>query len=313
MKNIRISIYSVILAGLLCVGCSRSLENASVGGGFKSPEEAGQALLTAAREQDAKALDHLFGEGFVDYVSSGDPVADQLGLEQLAKGMEQHLEIASRDDGARILIIGKRSAPFPVPLIKKERRWIFDSTEGAEEIISRRIGDNEIRAIKVAEFYTEAQKLYFSKDRDGDAVLQYAKKFLSSPSKKDGLYWDPSNKQLDPSPFGPLVGIALDMGYRIDTAQAGDPVLRGYHYRILPSQGAHAAGGAKSYVDSKGRMTKGFALIAYPATWDNSGIMTFIVGPDGKVLQKDLGPETVALASKITSYDPDKSWEPVRN
>jgi hypothetical protein len=207
-----------------------------------------------------------------------------------------------------VLLIGDKAWPLPIPIVRTGDRWRFATEEGREEIVNRRIGGNERNAIYVLRAYVDAQREYASADRDGDGVLQYARKLGSTPGKRDGLYW-PADiaKGEDPSPFGPLVAEA---GAYMKGRAAGEP-YRGYYFRILSGQGKSAPGGAYGYVIN-GRMLAGFAMVAYPAEYGETGVMSFIVNQNGKVYEKDLGRETVKLGSTMTSFDPGKGWNLVK-
>jgi hypothetical protein len=206
----------------------------------------------------------------------------------------------------RVLVIGDQAWPFPIPLVKAGDRWGFATSEGVEELINRRIGGNERNAIQVLRAYIDAQRAYAARDRDGDGVLQYAQKLVSSEGKRDGLYWPAdSAKGEEASPFGPLIGAS---GYDMTARKRGDP-YRGYHFRILTRQGKGAPGGTYGYVIN-GRMIAGFALLAYPHDYGKSGVMSFIVSHNGKVYEKNLGPSTEKLATKMTAFDP-AGWKEV--
>ncbi len=207
----------------------------------------------------------------------------------------------------RVLLIGEQAWPLPIPLVREQGAWRFATEQGIEEIVNRRIGANERNAIGVLQAYLDAQKEYASRDRNGDGVLQYAQKLGSTPGKHDGLYWEAdASKGEEPSPFGPLVAesAAYLKGHR-----AGDP-YRGYHFRILTRQGKSAPGGAYNYVIN-GRMIAGFAMVAYPDAYGESGVMTFIISQSGRIYEKDLGPATAKLAVAMTEYNPDSKWKQV--
>jgi hypothetical protein len=208
-----------------------------------------------------------------------------------------------------ILIVGKQDWPFPIPLVKKSNTWVFDTEKGKDEILNRRIGDNELYTIQTCLAIVDAQREYAIKDRNRDALLEYAQKFISDPGKRNGLYWEA--KQGEPqSPLGPIVSQARSQGYQGKPSGTPTP-YHGYYYRILTAQGKDAAGGAYSYL-VKGKMIGGFALVAYPAEYGNSGVMTFIVNHDGKVFQKNLGANTAAIARGMKEYNPDSSWTAVK-
>ena len=275
---------------------------------FSSPEEAVRAMVEALNSKDLKALEAIFGPGSRDLITSGDPVADQSGREQFLKlyGEKNRLEQTANKV---VLSVGNEDWPFPISMVKKDAFWRFDIEEGSEEILARRIGRNELNAIQVCLAYVDAQKEYAIKDRDGDGVLAYAQKFLSDPGKKNGLYWK-AKKGDEQSPLGPLVGAAQEKGYSGKQSEEKPIPYHGYYYRILNAQGKNAPGGAYDYM-AKRKMIGGFALVAHPAKYASSGVMTFIVNHDGAVYQKDLGPNTEKAAQAIKLFNPDSMWEKV--
>jgi hypothetical protein len=282
---------------------------------FSTPERAVEALITAAKAADAPALLALFGPQGRDLLSSGDPVADRRDREVIVIAIGQGWRLNETDDpNRRELVIGNEQWPFPVPLVRDGSGWRFDSEAGKREVRARRIGRNELAAIGVCEAYVVAQKQYAAEARDGNPAGVYAQKVRSTPDKHDGLFW-PTKPGEKPSPLGDLAAQAASEGYTPTTpAPAAQPQgprpFRGYLYRILTRQGTSASGGARSYlVDS--HMTAGFALVAYPAEYGNSGIMTFIVNQDGVVHEADLGKDTAKLAAAIDAYDPDARFHPV--
>jgi hypothetical protein len=274
---------------------------------FASAEEAVQALVASVRSGDVKAMVAVLGSEGRSLVASGDAVADRQAREKF---------LQAYDAGNRLIPYGTRSVlrvgpddwPFPIPVVsdKLGERWWFDARQGRDEIVARRIGRNEIYTMQTCLAYVDAQREYYAEDRDGDGILEYAQQFASTPRKRDGLYW-PTTGGEPPSPLGELVARARAEGYRRD--ESGGPIpLHGYVYRILTAQGPAAPGGAYEYV-VRGSMIGGFALVAYPAQYGVSGVMTFIVNQDGVVYQKDLGPRTRELARAMKRYDPDKTWE----
>jgi hypothetical protein len=273
---------------------------------FASPEEAVNALVKALKSDDAKALEAIFGPGSRDLLFSGDPVADKATRERFLSryGEKNRLEVT---EAKANLNIGNDDWPFAVPLVKKEGLWYFDTKQGREEILARRIGTNELSTIQVCLAYVDAQREYFRKDRDGDGLLEYAQKFRSDPGKKNGLYWEVKAGE-GQSPMGPLFASAQEKGYSAKAA-GGKPIpYYGYYYRILTGQGKNAPGGAYDYV-VKGNMMGGFALVAYPAKYGASGVMTFIVNHDGVVYQKDLGKNTEKTALAMKLFNPDSTWK----
>jgi hypothetical protein len=272
---------------------------------FQSAADASNALIAAAKNKDKAELRKILGPVMDDLVS-GDPVQDANSLESFSKHAAEADRLDQVADDKAIVHIGNRDWPFPIPIAKDSfGKWYFDTAAGKDEILNRRIGDNELTTIDVVRAYVEAQREYGSKDRMGDGVMQYAQKIKSSPDKHDGLYW-PTAEGEEESPYGPLVADAQDQGYGRKVGTGRTP-YHGYFYRILTKQGAHAPAGAYDYIIND-RMIAGFALLAYPAQYGNTGIMSFIVNHDGNVYQKDLGPDTANVASKIDTYDPDDTW-----
>jgi DUF2950 family protein len=270
---------------------------------FKTPEAAVDALVAAAKAGDAKALVAVLGPDGKAVASSGDPVADTNIREKFVAAYEAKHAIEREGDGTQTLIIGANDFPFPIPLVNKSGEWQFDTAAGLDEILRRRIGRNELAAIQVSLAYVQAQNEYASLDPGGLGPHVYAQRIVSRPGKKDGLYW-PTAEGETPSPLGELAARASAEGYK---AGAAPIPYHGYYYRILTRQGGDAPGGAYDYLVN-GKMVGGFALLAYPAEYGNSGIMTFMVNQDGTVYQKDLGPRTVELARQIGSFAPDKTW-----
>ncbi len=275
---------------------------------FASPEEAFAALASAARAGDEPAILAILGEGAKPIVESGDPVADRDTLERFATSYDAAHAIQKSGDGRAELVTGTDEWPFPIPVVKEEGGWVFDTDAGDEEILARRIGRNERFAIQACLAFVDAQREYWERNPDGAPLLHYASQLVSSEGKRNGLYY-PVGEGEEPSPLGQGFAKARAAGYEEMKAGKATP-FHGYFYRILKSQGAHAPDGAYDYVVGD-HMIGGFALIASPATWDNSGVMTFIVNQDGIVYQKDLGPETEKLAASIKSFDPDDGWSRV--
>ena len=248
----------------------------------------------------------IFGVGSKQLIFSGDAVADKQRHERFVKAYDEKNRLVQQGNDM-ILVIGKEDWPFPIPVMKKGDSWVFDLDRGREEILNRRIGQNELDVIQVALAYVDAQREYAMKDRDKNGLLEYAQKFRSDAGKKNGLYWEAKAGE-EQSPLGPFAARARSEGYR-----AGDKPIpyHGYYYKILTAQGKDASGGAYSYI-VKGKMIGGFALVAYPAEYRNSGVMSFIVNHDGKVFQKDLGKNTASAAKGITVYNPDSTWTEVK-
>jgi hypothetical protein len=276
---------------------------------FSSADEAVKAAIAAARSNNDKELLAIFGTNAKEILFSGDPVADKERRGRFVAAYDEKNRLATQKEGT-ILIVGKQEWPFPIPVVKKGDVWIFDTAQGKEEILNRRIGENELNVIQVMLTIVDAEREYAVKDRNRDGLLEYAQKFVSDPGKKNGLYW--SAKQGEPqSPLGPIMTKASSEGYRAAPPAYGPYPYHGYYYRILTAQGKNARGGAYSYL-VKGKMIGGFAVVAYPAEYGNSGAMTFIVNHDGKVFEKNLGPKTAAIAKSMKEYDPDKTWTEVK-
>jgi hypothetical protein len=275
---------------------------------FASAEEAVKALIAAAKSNNDKEMLAIFGPGAKELIFSGDAIADQQRRARFVKAYDEKNRLVQQGNDM-ILVIGKEDWPFPIPVMKKGDGWVFDIARGREEILNRRIGENELNTIQVCRAIVDAQREYAMKDRDKNGLLEYAQKFRSDPGKKNGLYWD--SKAGEPqSPLGPITVQARGEGYQGNTSGGPSP-YHGYYYRILTAQGKDAAGGAYSYL-VKGKMIGGFAVVAYPAEYENSGVMTFIVNYEGKVFQKDLGKNTASVAKAMKEYNPDKTWTEVK-
>ncbi|MBS1190501.1 MAG: hypothetical protein H6R10_2293 [Rhodocyclaceae bacterium] len=273
---------------------------------YAAPEEAVKDFVAAMKAGDETALLSILGPEAKPLVSSGDKVADREGLERFVQSFEEANRLEKSGDGKVALVIGKDEWAFPIPIVKESAGWRFDTQAGSEEILNRRIGRNEISATQAMLAYVDAQRDYYLQNPQKSALLHYAQKFMSTPGKRDGLYY-PTQAGEPPSPLGPLFASARAKGYV--KAKAGQPTAYyGYHYRILKAQGPDAPGGAYDYL-ANGEMIGGFALVAWPATYGNSGVMTFIVNHDGVVYEKDLGPETSAAVQKMETFNPDKSWK----
>ena len=272
---------------------------------FASPEEAIQALIDATKAADHAALHEIFGPAHKDLVT-GDKVEDEANFARFSKEIAQMCNPSHEGEDKIILNIGAENWPFPIPLVKKDDRWFFDTDAGKQEIINRHVGEDELNAIGVCRTYVDAQRQYAGKDRDGSEVLKYAQKFKSTPGKKDGLYWEAAGDE-EISPFGPLVAEAREEGYSPKKNGEGPHPFHGYIFKILTAQGPAAPGGKYNYIIN-GNMIAGFALVAYPAKWGDSGIMTFIINQQGKLYQRNLGAKTEELAGAMTEYNPDKEW-----
>jgi hypothetical protein len=273
---------------------------------FETPEAAAGALVQALRDNNEKELLALLGQGSETLVSSGDEVADREQSAQFVKDYDEKNILEKAGENKMILHVGNNDWPFPIPIVKTGNNWRFDIKLGKEEILSRRIGRNELNTIQTCLAIVDAEHEYATRDPEGSGLLEYAQKFHSDKGKKDGLYWEakPGEK---PSPLGPLVAEAQSKGYKKEEKIAP---YNGYFFRILTAQGKYAHGGAYSYL-VKGKMVGGFALVAYPASYGVSGVKTFIVNHEGVVYEKDLGPDTAKRAKSMKDFNPDKLWEKV--
>ena len=276
---------------------------------FASPDEAVKALRAATEAKDRAALRELFGPE-VDELLTGDKVQDANNAQSFATAMAQDCKLVNEGEDKITLEVGTNSWPMPIPLVKANGQWHFDTAAGKEEIINRHIGKDELHAIGVCRAYVAAQRQYASANPRAGGGANYAQKFKSTPGKKDGLYW-PQAANEPPSPFGPLVAEAHAEGYG-KSKRAGPHPFHGYYFRILTRQGKAAAGGKMDYL-SQGNLTGGFALVAYPEHWDQSGIMTFIVNQDGKVYQRNLGEKTSRIAGAMKEYNPGSQWTLVQD
>lgn len=273
---------------------------------FATPEAAAAALADAARSGSQKRLRALFGPAG-NRLGNNDPVLARAERKTFVDAYNEKHSIALSGDARATLVVGSNDWPFPVPLVKSGKGWYFDTAAGAEEIINRRIGRNELHAIQTLLAIVDAQREYAAEDRDGDGLRDYAQKFASAPGKRDGLYW-PAVPGEAPSPLGTLVAAAVEAGY---TPGSGAPrPYWGYYFRILTEQGASARGGAYSYL-AGANLIGGFAVIAYPAEYGESGVKSFLVNHDGIVFEKDLGADTHAVAAATRQFDPDASWKEV--
>jgi hypothetical protein len=274
---------------------------------FPTPQAAVSALIAAAKAGDPKAaIGQVLGPDADKVISSGDNVADENARKGFISKYEQMHRLGYDADGRVILYVGADNWPLPIPLVKKDNGWVFDTAAGEQELVYRRIGANELYTIDVLENLVAAQHEYAAQQRASTGVAQYAQRIVSDEGQRNGLYWPPA-EGMPQSPIGPLIAKAVSEGYK--RGQAGEPVpFHGYIYRVLTAQGEDAPGGARNYI-RKGRMTEGFAFLAYPAEYRSSGVMTFLVGSSGLVRQTDLGPETSKLAGEMTRYNPDQSWQ----
>ncbi len=288
------AVAALLLAG--CAGRGPKAGSATAGGQhFKTTQAAVDALLAACRANDEAKLVAIFGEPAKPLVSTGDPAADRERCQKLVEAAGQSLRVDPKGPDTAQVVVGADDWPMPIPLVKDAAGWHFDVAQGVQEIRRRRIGADELEAITACRLYVLAQHEYAAEAWGGRNT--FAQRLVSSPGKKDGLYW-PSTGGRDASPLGP---------FEVGADASSDPAFRGYRYRILQRQGPAARGGARSYVVN-GKMTRGFALVAYPAVYGVTGIMTFIVGDDGRIYQRDLGDNTTQVAAAMTEYDPSPGW-----
>ena len=297
-----ISLLLLLPGRLLAVGEQR----------FDSPQAAVDALTAAVEARDTNTLHAIFGPAIHGMVSA-DVVEAAAEREEFVRRIKEKVTLVPKTDTEDVLDLGTDGWPFPIPLVKQDGQWFFDSEAGRQEILNRRIGENELGAIHVCHAYVEAQREYSSEDRNGDGILEYAQHLRSTPGTHDGLYWSIRGGD-ELSPLGPLVAQARFEGYRHKTkilTEEQSP-YHGYYFKILTRQGKHAVGGKYNYIIN-GHMIAGFALVAWPAEWGNTGIMTFIVNQQGNIYQKNLGPKTASIAAAMTSYDPDQTWTVVRD
>jgi len=305
MRSLRHVIPAAILGLVILVapGCKTTTPQTK----FATPDEAAMAVQQAFKKHDMETIHAIFGQEGVEAVASGDPVSDRRDREVIALAMDQSWRWVPHGAAGKELIIGDENWPFPVPLVKSGKEWQFDSAAGKQEVLARRIGGNELDVISICRDYVRAQKEYASQPHDGKAAGLFAQRFRSSPGRQDGLFWGRQRWE-ESSPLDQLVTAAVAEGYDPNKADASP--FRGYRFRILTAQGPAAPGGQKSYVVD-GAMTGGFGLVAWPAKYAFSGVMTFVVGQDGVVYQKDLGPDTDTQAAGLVEYNPDKSWTAV--
>ena len=290
------------LVFLVTVGGANALAEPQA---FPSPEAAAQALRDALEADDGEALRAIFGPEYADDLIGSDIAIVREGMRQTLEAMRAATALLPEANDSVILTIGRQAFPFPVPIVREGESWYFDSAAGLEEVLDRRIGENELAAIEALRAYVQAQIEYASADRDGDQVLEYAQRVISTPGQRDGLYW--ASAPGEPvSPFGPFIA---EISALIQGKELGDP-YRGYYYRVLKGQTEHAPGGAYEYVIN-GNMIAGFAMLAWPAEYGETGVMTFQVSHQGDVLEADLGPETAEVAPAFDAYDPDATWAEV--
>lgn len=271
------------------------------GKAYATPEKAVEAFVAALRNYNPKTLTAIFGKGSESLFDSGDPVADEKLRAQFLEMYDAKQTLAPKGDAARILVVGKDDWPLPIPIVRTGSKWAFDTAAGEDEIVNRRIGRNELFAIQTCLAIGDAQREYFSRDRDGDGILEFAQKIPSTVGLRDGLFWRVEEGEA-PSPLGELLATAAEEGY----STASDN-YHGYHYKWLRGQGPSAAGGAYEYV-VRDNQIGGFAIVAWPAYYGDTGIMTFVMNHDGVVFQRDLGEATEDAVKAITLFDPGQGW-----
>ncbi|MGC2110871.1 MAG: DUF2950 domain-containing protein [Candidatus Korobacteraceae bacterium] len=275
---------------------------------FASPGDAALALYNAVKSDNDQALNAILGTNAGPILHTGDQVADKNMATEFVQRYDKMRRVVIEPDGTATLYIGAENWPLPIPLVKNSSgAWYFDTEAGKKEILYRRVGRNENDAIDILYSLVDAQREYASEPRDGDKTAHYAAKFLSDEGKQNGLYWKTSDNE-QPSPIGPLLVSAAGQGYNMQQGKA-EP-YHGYYYRILTKQGVAAKGGTRDYMVN-GQLTRGFAFVAYPAEYRNSGVMTFMVNQDGIVYEKDLGADTEKTAAAMTEYNPDSTWRRV--
>jgi Protein of unknown function (DUF2950) len=300
----RTSIILLLAIATTQMGCSNSATQRD----FASAEEAVQALAAAAQTEGSQGLVQVLGADARPLIESGDPVQDRNSRERFYQEYATAHSLEDSGNGTVRLIIGEDQWPFPIPIGQKHGRWQFDTAAGVEEIINRRVGANELATIQSCLAFVDAQREYYMRNPERDSLLQFSQRMLSSEGRKDGLYW-PTSGDEEPSPLGAQFAEARAEGYfQNASATSSAHPYHGYVYRLLKAQGPNADGGAYDYV-VRGKMLGGFALVAYPAEYGNSGVMTFIVNHSGAVYSKDLGPDTAQIAANLSTFDPDQSWK----
>jgi hypothetical protein len=277
---------------------------------FPTPDEAVRALVDTVKAGDMDALLGFFGPKGRELVDTSDPATGRRNREVFLAAMGEGWKLADKGPGRKELVVGNESWPFPMPLVKTAAGWSFDAAAGREEILNRRIGNNELAVIRVLREYVDAQRAYAATGHDGKRAGLYARRFGSASGKQDGLYW-PARRGETRSPLGVLVAKASEEGYHRAPDEQGPTPFHGYYFRILEGQGKSAKGGAAEYVVND-EMSGGFGLVAWPVYYDASGVMTFVVNQDGVAYEKDLGPETATRAKSIMRYDPDSTWHAVK-
>jgi hypothetical protein len=309
INNIRLASITTLLAMLVLGGCSKEPGNQSQNQNhqsFATPEAALEALVAAVEKNDLATLQRILGPGAEGVLDSGDPVQDKTDRADFLTAYRARHALVEDGPDQRTVTVGENDWPMPIPIMRKDGKWYFDGEAGADEVVYRRIGENELGAIAVCRGFVSAQTEYASEGRDGDPAGIYALKLISDEGMHNGLYW-PAAEGEEESPAGPFVASAASEGYRRGASRTP---YHGYYYRLLYRQGPNANGGAREYFKD-GLLTEGFALVAWPADYEVSGVMTFIVNQDGVVFQKDLGEKTESAVVAIEAFDPDSSWTAV--
>ena len=311
----RVTIQALVLAcvSLWIAATASSIEIAAQAGQprtFSSAEDAARALVDTVKKGDLDGLVAIFGQDGKDLLDSSDPAAARMNRDVFTAAAAEQWHLVDDAADRKTLAIGGEDWPFPVPIVKEGNAWHFDTAAGKEEVLARRIGRNELAAMDTIRAYVTAQRRYAAQGHDNNPSGVYAAKFRSDPGKENGLYWAAASGQKR-SPLGDMVADAAEDGRPVGGDRTQPSPFNGYYFRILTSQGPAATGGAKSYVVN-GQMSGGFALIAWPAQYDASGVMTFIVNQDGVIREKDLGASTDAAARKVNAYNPDRSWRAIQ-
>jgi Protein of unknown function (DUF2950) len=309
MNSRNLLFVTLITITALSLACDKSQPTSTGPETFASPENAGQAIYAAAKAADSNVLLTIFGPEAKELISSGDPVQDKAGLDLFVSRYDEMHRWGKLANGGMVLDIGAENYPFPFALLKNSaQQWYFDTNSARQEILARRIGGNELATVDALNAMADAQAEYFSQTHDGSHVRQYAQKFNSDEGKQNGLYWKPADENQPESPLGPLAAYASGEGYT-GNMQAPQP-FHGYFYRLLTKQGESAHSGTKDYIVN-GAMTGGFAILAYPAEYGNSGVMSFLISQDRVVFENNLGENTIDQAKSITAFNPDDTWKPV--
>lgn len=306
ITSMRRTAVNAMLAAVLALG-SESVALAKDPAEYKTPEAAAQAILDALAKGDHDAILAVLGDEFKDQLFTGEEARERDSYQRVVATAKESLQLRADDANTRVMVIGKDAWPVPFPIVHGAKGWHFDTGAGIDEILARRIGQDELATIATLRAYVDAQVQYASQDRDGDEVMEYAQRVISTPGKKDGLYWQVASADDSVSPLGPFVAELPDY---VKERKVGEPYM-GYYYRVLTRQGENAPGGRYDYVIN-GNMIAGFGAIAVPAEYGETGVMTFMVSHQGKIYQKDLGDDTPLAAAAIQDYNPDETWTLVK-